>query len=142
MGAWGIGILQDDTACDHRDDIADAEDLAAELEQRLRRVLAIDPNEYLEYDACFDALVPAAIVDAYVNGTAHDGLEKFRKDHPKAELRALSSLAAAAVGRVLQPNAELHELWAENEGDYPVWKNSLEGLRTRLARIGKDPDRR
>ena len=43
------------------------------------------------------------------------------------------AIAASAVGRVLQPKAEIHELWAENEDDYPKWKASLESLRSRLS---------
>ena len=132
MGAWGIGIFEDDTGCDTRDDIADAKDLVAELDQRLRSVSG-DPGAYLDYENCFDALVPAAIVDAYLNGTSYDGLDKLRERHPKANLEPLKPLAAAAIDRVLGPKAEIHQLWAENEGDYPAWKSSLESLRARLA---------
>lgn len=135
MGAWGIGIFEDDTGCDARDDIAEASDPVAELSQRLQRVSMLDRNEYFGYEYCFDALVPAAIVDAYVNGTSYKGLDEFREQHPKLELRSLASSAAAAVARVLDPNAEIHELWAENEEDYPEWKKSLEGLHSRLAAV-------
>jgi len=133
MGAWGIGIFEDDTGCDVRDEIADADDLATELEQRLRRVSAFEQTEYLEYEDCFDALVPAAIVDAYVNGTSYSGLDEFREKHPTLDLHGLRLLASAAVGRVLEPKAEIHELWAENEEEYPAWKRSLEDLRARLG---------
>jgi hypothetical protein len=133
MGAWGIGVFEDDAGCDIRDEIADAEDLVVELERRLRRVVDADANEYLEYDDCFDALVPATIIDAYVNGTSQERLEEFRAQHPQADLRGLMALAASAVGRVLLPKAEIHELWAENEDDYPKWKASLESLRSRLS---------
>ena len=77
--------------------------------------------------------MPATIVDAYVNGTSQEKLEEFRSQHPQADLRGLKALAASAVGRVLQPKAEIHELWAENEDDYPKWKASLESLRSRLS---------
>jgi succinate dehydrogenase/fumarate reductase flavoprotein subunit len=135
MGAWGIGIFEDDTGCDTRDDIAEAADPVAELDRRLRRVSMLDRSEYFESEYCFDALVPAAIVDAYVHGTSYKGLEEFRGQHPRLELHSLASLAAAAVARVLEPSAEIHELWAENEEDYPEWKRSLEDLQSRLMSV-------
>jgi hypothetical protein len=133
MGAWGIGVFQDDTGCDVRDDIAESSDIATELRDRLQRVISTELAHPLDYQECFDAIVPATIVDAYVNGTSLVGLDDFRKQHPAVNLEGLASLGAAAVDRVLAPNAELHELWAENKEEYQAWRTSLEGLRDRLA---------
>jgi len=40
--------------------------------------------------------------------------------------------AAKAVERVLAPDGELHELWAENEDEYPRWEAMLKALAVRL----------
>jgi hypothetical protein len=127
MGAWGTGIFEDDCGCDVLSDILDAEDLIGELSERLSRALETDT---IEYDEAFDALVPAAVIDAYVSGTSYTGLGEL-PPRP-AKIGELRGRAAEAVTRVLAPGVEIHELWRGNPTDYPRWKANLEGLVKRL----------
>jgi hypothetical protein len=127
MGAWGTGIFEDDCGCDVLSDILDAEDLIAELGDRLSRALETD---YIEYDEAFDALVPAAVIDAYTSGTRYTGLGELPPRPPK--IGELRGQAADAVSRVLGPEVEIHALWRENSADYPRWKQNLEQLVVRL----------
>jgi hypothetical protein len=127
MGAWGIGIFEDDDGYEHLDELLAAEDLVTALAEHLDDVLG-SPG-YLDYGQAFDALVPAAIVDTYVNGTEHEGLDEL-PPRP-AGIEKLRPSAAKAVERVLGPNVELHELWAEND-EYPAWKAMLKALAARL----------
>jgi hypothetical protein len=127
MGAWGTGIFEDDCGCDVLSDILDAENLTEELSERLSRALETDT---IEYDEAFDALVPAAVIDAYVSGTSYTGLGDL-PPRP-ARISELRRRAADAVSRVLSPDVEIHQLWRENQADYPRWKANLEGLVARL----------
>lgn len=65
-----------------------------------------------------------------MNGTEHKGLDELPPRPPGIE--QLRPRAAEAVERVLGPDVELHELWAENEDDYPAWKAMLKALAARL----------
>src|SRR5947208_14649544 len=99
MGAWGTGIFEDDCGCDVLSDILDAEDLIGELTERLSRALETDT---IEYDEAFDALVPAAVIDAYVSGTSYTGLGDLPPRPPR--ITELRTRAAQAVARVPSPD--------------------------------------
>ena len=74
--------------------------------------------------------LPVVVIDAYVSGTAYTGLGDL-PPRP-ARISELRGRAADAVSRVLRPDVEIHQLWRENQADYPRWKANLEGLVSRL----------
>jgi len=134
MGAWGTGIFQDDTALDF------AVELQEEDEPFDRMQVAFDEAasaEYLEYDAAQAALVGAAVLDAVLSGSplsgAEDDLRAWVGGLDPEEARPLRASAAKACARVLAPASELDELWAENEEDYPAWREQVAQLASRLA---------
>ena len=138
MGAWGIGIFDDDTAYDFFDDIeADAPGFFA---RSFRTATAAD---YLEYDDGIAALVSAAYLDNLLNGTTYKhengeeegpaNVNRFAEYYSGPSLRHLVPAAVEAVRSVRTGNSELRELWEENEEDYPSWQAMLEALEERLS---------
>lgn len=135
MGAWGTGIFDDDTSLDLLPEIEQAANLREELERRLHGVVSGGKlrSDDPDYVAAFDALVPAAIIDAYVNGTHIEALGGLRERHPSATLQPLQALAAEAVARVIETDNELRRLWSES-AQYAEWRTNLVDLRARLLR--------
>ncbi len=134
MGAWGSGILEDDTALDFLDELREANGPF----ERMRRALEDAAGaEFLDYDAGQAALVSAAVVDtALGGGSLADDAEEVRAwlaALGAADARPLRPLAARALGRVLAPGSELHELWSENEEEFPRWKGAIEAIAARLT---------
>jgi len=134
MGAWGVGIFDDDTAMDFLNELTDSKNPLKLMKSALEDARAA---KYLEYDGGQSALVTSAITDAILNGTQHavglDGLDTFVAKHKSSDVSSLKSLASAAVRQVLSEGSELRELWAENVDDYPKWRENLESLASRLA---------
>ena len=141
MGAWGIGIFDDDTAYDFFEDIE--ADAPAFFARSFRTATAAD---YLEYDDGIAALVSAAYLDNLLNGTTYDhdhteeegitNVNHFAKYYSGPSLGHLVPAAVEAVRSVRTGNSELRELWEENEEDYPTWQAMLEALEQRLSSSG------
>ncbi len=134
MGAWGTGILQDDTALDFLEELRADEDPMAMIREALE---AAEGASYLEYDAGQSALVAAAVVDAVLNrSNLAGGDEEVRAwlaALDLAEALPLRAAAAKACVRVIGAASELQELWAENEEEFPRWRQGIEGLAARLT---------
>jgi len=134
MGAWGSGILEDDTALDFLEELRSGDD-AVEL---AREALAeAGDAKYLEYDAGQAALVSAAIVDAVLHGTSLgadvEGLAEWLGGLQAAEWAPLREDAARGCLRVIGSASELQELWSENEEEFPRWRRQIETLAARLV---------
>lgn len=134
MGAWGTGILEDDTALDF---LAELRTERRPLE--LMRTALADARgaDYLETDLCNAVLVSAAILDAVDRGAPLEGADAevngWIATLDRAGAKGLRPAAAAGCRRLLAPGSELQELWAENEEDYPRWREQVEALAARLA---------
>ena len=61
-------------------------------------------------------------------------VDTFPDRHPEIDFRELRSNAVLALNKVLDDKSELNELWAENEEDYPSWRQGIEKLIQRLNR--------
>jgi hypothetical protein len=133
MGAWGIGIFDDDTAMDFLNELTDSKDPLKLMKSALEGARAA---KYLEYDGGQGALVASAINYTLLNGTQHavglDELDTFVAKYKGIDVSSLKSVAGAAVRQVLSEGSELRELWAENVDDYPKWRENLESLAGRL----------
>jgi hypothetical protein len=134
MGAWGIGIFQDDTALDFVGDLRDEDRPFDRMRAAFEDAAS---TEYLEYAAAQAALVSAAVVDAILSGSTildvDDDLRSWVGGLDPDEARALRTIAAKACTRVLAAGSELNELWSENEDDYPRWQAQVAQLASRLS---------
>jgi len=135
MGAWGVGIFENDDACDYIASILDQSDLTqidAKLDQILNRKEA-----YLEAPEGSEGLAAAEIVarlkgnwgvrDAY---TAE--LDKWVEVVGAVPTNEIVAKARGCVARVLREPSELLELWGEG-GELEVWKATVLDLLERLV---------
>jgi hypothetical protein len=132
MGAWGVGIFENDSASDwwYSFDDEPMEALAAAFAST-RGV------DFVEGDAGCAAAAAAEII-----ARAHD--PSFGEFSPEKveridEMRnailaapALKSEAAAALKAVLGQNSELAQLWAE-EDEFEAWKASINDVLNKLT---------
>ena len=138
MGAWGYGYFEDDSALDFAAEVEDAAQPATVLREALQTALQA---EYLESEEGSAVIVAAAYIDQQLHGTRFSpagrskplAVDSFAERHPAVDLAPLRETAVAALRRVLAPDSELHELWAENETDYPAWRQGVEQLLQRLS---------
>jgi hypothetical protein len=134
MGAWGVGMFDDDSALDFLGELAEVDDPASLMRQSF--VVATD-SDYLEYDSAQSVVVSAAAIDTLLNGTHHrddlDLLDSWVNRNRNLNVAPLKPLAVAAIRRVLSEGSELRELWSENAKDYPAWRSGLESLAARLG---------
>jgi uncharacterized protein DUF4259 len=133
MGAWGVGVFDDDAALDFLAELADS---SRPLQLMSNAFEEAQGAEYIEYDLGQSVLVSAAVIDAIMNGTRHaeslEELDSFVESQKSLEVSPLRKNASAAVRLVLSEGSELRELWSENAADFPAWRTRLESLAGRL----------
>ena len=133
MGAWGAGLLEDDTALDFLEqELLPLADPRPAMEAAFRAVLEA---KYVDYDMGHGALVSAAVIRAALRGEPLKGMGE-EGESEAVWLEGLSSLnfsslrplAAQACRRVATEPSELCELWAENDELFEDWLvQSFEG---------------
>jgi hypothetical protein len=130
MGAWGEGVLENDTALDWLGDLSEQPQI-----QTITIALSDAANEtdYLPADAGCEALVAAELV-AYALGRAPSDpdvrLSALADDLDG--LREHATLAAQAVAVVADTDrSELTDLWTE-DGPNDDWDKVLADLAARL----------
>lgn len=132
MGAWNVGIFDDDTAHDCLDEVIATEPIDY-FEKSFK--FAIEAS-YLEYNDCHRVTVSSAIIDMILNKTQyeiiHNSWEKWINNHKDLKPYLIIDLAIQALEKVISEDSELNELWSENEVDYPKWKKNIELLILRL----------
>ena len=133
MGAWGVGLFDDDSALDFLGELTEAKDPLNLMRRSFESAAA---SEYLEYDPAQSVLVSAAAMDTLLYGTQHaddlEGLESWVQRNKILDVAPMKPLAVTAIRRILSDGSELRELWAENAKDYPTWRGGLESLAARL----------
>lgn len=89
-----------------------------------------------------ELLVVGAILDSLLNGNDHgavtEGYEEWLAAQDATGLKALAPSIARGLTAVISDDAELNELWQENEEDYPAWKANIEKLIDSLERVGTE----
>ncbi len=138
MGAWGHGYFEDDAALDFMQDVEDSENPKQLFKDAFE--FAIE-SDYLDSDDANAVIVASAYIDRQVNGTKfsspeHEELlevDTFPERNPDTDFSTLREKAIIALQKVLDEGSELNELWAENEEDYPAWKQGIEQLIERLS---------
>ncbi len=134
MGAWGIGIFENDTACDFAATVAEGNGLLV-LENALDRVLAAETN-YLEAPDAEEGLAAADIV-ARLKGrpgaqTAYTAkIDAWVQRSKATPSEVLIEKARRSIARILTEPSELLELW-QDTADFEVWKSSVEEVSRRL----------
>ena len=131
MGAWGEGVLENDTALDWLGDLEEQPQLETVT---IALSEAASEDDYLEASAGCEALVAAELV-AYALGRPpsepEERLISLAADLPG--LREHAGLAAQAVALVGDTeHSELSDLWHEG-GENDGWDASIADLRARLV---------
>jgi Domain of unknown function (DUF4259) len=137
MGAWGVGIFEDDAAYEWVDKILDSDEPEEIFESIF--VYALDTN-YVEYDDCHGVTVCAAVIDMLVNKSKYDiedeDLLDWVNDHrSKVTVKPIIPQAIKALKVIVGKKSELNELWQENEEEYDFWKDKIERLISRLSSV-------
>lgn len=135
MGAWELGIFDNDTASDWAFGLDEVRDTSV-IEGALAKVLEVGA-EYLEAPAAEEGLAAAeAIARMRGNWGARDTHTELMDRWIEAvNIRPRDELvddAVAVVARVLAEPSELLELWIESD-DFDAWKVALANLRPRLG---------
>lgn len=120
MGAWGVGIFEDDTSCDLIDEAMD--DGALTL---IEEAMEVDMDQYIDFEDAHKIIVSAALIDTIVNATDHhyptENFDEWLKDQPHDEIAAFKDDIALRLHSVLA-DSELSELWQDEEESFPQWK--------------------
>lgn len=136
MGAWGAGILEDDTALDFiEEQLIPTRDPRAVMREAFEAALSAD---YVDYEMGHAVLVSAAAIRAAQSGQALEEDEaqewsQWREGLSGLDFSQLTPLAAQACLRVCAEQSELCELWSENEELFPEWKTGITSLAATLG---------
>ncbi|MHB1186974.1 DUF4259 domain-containing protein [Thiobacillus sp.] len=133
MGAWGIGTFENDDAADWLDELQASEDSAV-LQAALEK--PENGEEYLEAPEGIHILCAGEIIAALQGSPTADLPDEARdwvQEHKSLDVSSLIPIATRKIDQVLDDGSELHELWQENEADYPAWRESVSALKARLS---------
>jgi hypothetical protein len=132
MGAWGIGVFDNDDAVDWVSKLANA-DSSDVLSGAIDAVTNAD--EYLETPEG-SRLLCACEVIAALNGQPStnlpDEVRQWVKSHEMLDIAVLIPVALQAIDRVLGEDSELNQLWRESENEYPMWRETVLSIKGRL----------
>jgi hypothetical protein len=133
MGAWGMGVFEDDTSCDL---IVDA--METDATSFIRKAITYKDSEYLEYEECHEIIVAGVVMDSLLNGTQYaHGTEEFDEwlsNQNSEKLAAMKTGLHTCLLRVLSENSELNELWEENKDDYQTWKSNIVSIANNISK--------
>lgn len=144
MGAWGIGIFDNDDACDWIDELIEEDDIdficstfkkigSGIDDTLLSRMLEEKKELYIE-EPEGSAILAAAEIVAALNGKAGKDIPEeaiaWIEENMENSTQELLSLAKTAVKSVRE-NSELRELWEESD-DMEGWLAEVEDLENRL----------
>lgn len=128
MGAWGIGIFDNDDAADW---VWGLQDEGLHAAQRALQAAAAGGEVDASVGA--EALAAAAVVVALTTGSAEllEGSPEAAEwvaAHQDAESRPLLGTVVAALDAVLADGSELDELWSETD-EHDDWRATVGQLR-------------
>lgn len=129
MGAWGYGILENDTVLDWVEDLLETQDLGL-ITEAIEMVL--DDSELESYTAeialgAIEILV--ALQDRPGNEEYDEELEDWINRH-KGQGKELLVLSQKAIEKILS-ESELRELWEASES-FEEWVKVIKELERRL----------
>ncbi|HEX2898908.1 MAG TPA: DUF4259 domain-containing protein [Bacteroidia bacterium] len=133
MGAWDFGFFDNDGALDWVDELEDSENPKAFFKRAFADALK---STYLDQDGAHAVTVSAGYIDFILNGTHygedHEILLGFVARHPKLKVDDLRGEAVKALQKVIGPDSELNQLWAEAKDDHAKWRGTIQDLIARL----------
>jgi hypothetical protein len=135
MGAWGIGIFENDSALDWIAELVEENDesiIYSTLASIDNKVESITDTYIEEPDA--SAILAAAEIVAYLIGNPSDDLPEevvdWLEENKLNNISELLELARSSV-KTVKKKSELRELWEESE-ELDGWLSVVEELESRL----------
>jgi hypothetical protein len=134
MGAWGVGVFDNDTACDWASKLEVSKDISA-VRQAIGRILAVG-DAYLDADVACEGLAACEVI-ARLKGNRGPRnpytkrVDSWVTSHQATPQSGLIQAAVFAIDRVLSRPSELLQLWSEGD-DCESWLESLRDLRNRV----------
>ncbi len=132
MGAWEVGIFDNDMAADWSLDCCETSGITF-IKDALSVVYNFE-GDYLEVDECERGLAAAEVVADIKNGSVSNLPEDLQNWVGQQEIiidQDLIDAALQTIARVMI-TSELKELWEESEVHFPEWLAVIEDLRARL----------
>ncbi|OLV17918.1 DUF4259 domain-containing protein [Deinococcus marmoris] len=132
MDIWGTGPMENEAGAAFADEVV--QDGAFALAEAFD--VALDPDtDFLAAEEGHRTLAAAEILAAVLDGETQNitnaGLRVWIQEADPADLAHLQELAQEAVARVLGPDSELPDQWADN-ADADEWMSGVQTLRARL----------
>lgn len=129
MGAWGHGVFEDDTALDFMDELMGHSDPRPIMAQ----AFGVDGESGLDYEQGHAVLVSALVMRSVEDKEPLEEDEdpdwtRWRQSLEGLDFSRLYGPAVRSLQHLIGPNSELNELWAENEEDYPLWRQQAQDL--------------
>jgi hypothetical protein len=134
MGAWGVGIFDNDDACDWKYGLEKTSDLRV-VEAAIAAV-NVGEDGYVEAPSASEALAACEVI-ARLKGnwgarnSYTETLDKWVEAHPMTPGPQLVASAMRVIDRILAANSELLELWKDSE-EYEDWLKAVQDLRQRV----------
>jgi hypothetical protein len=132
MGAWGIGIFDNDDAADWISELESANDSEI-LSEAIG--LAMDAGDYLEAPEGSRLLCACEVIAALggqPSTNLPDEVRQWVGNHKTLDASELIPIALQAIDRVLGENSELDQLWKEDENEYLVWREKVLAIKSRM----------
>ena len=135
MGAWSHEPFGNDTACDWAYGLEEQRDFSL-IAQSIQSVLD-NGTDYLDSDLASEAIAAVEVLaKALGRGTQTDaytdGVDAWLKSISAKPSSDLLSKAKTALTRILGPDSELRELWAESD-DFESWESSIKALQSAVG---------
>ena len=112
MGAWGMGLFDDDTS---RDLLCDA--MKIDAQAFIKNAARHRESDYLEYTESHEVIVSAVIIDSLCNGTNYDhgeeGYDEWLAHQSIESIISFKNDITIGLRLVLSNNSELYQLWQE-----------------------------
>ena len=135
MGAWDIGVYDDDTAYEAIDELKTATSILSVMEKYFDDV---NNAEYIGYDEGNYALVAAAVIDSVTNNTTYrcdnDDYSLWIESLKTIDFSSVIAKAIKAVDAITGENSELKELWQDNEKLFNSWLEDKQSIKKRLVK--------
>ncbi|KOR90286.1 DUF4259 domain-containing protein [Paenibacillus solani] len=133
MGAWGYGILENDTVLDWVEELLETQDLSL-ITEAIEMVLDDREIESFTAETALGAIeILAALQDRPGNEEYDEELENWINRH-KGQGKELLVPSQKALGKILD-ESELKELWEESE-NFEKWVKVIKELEGRLIPTG------
>lgn len=139
MGAWGIGVFDNDDAADWVSELESANDSGFLSEAIDIAMSAGDYFEAPEGSRLLCACEVIAAIGGQPSTNLPDEVRQWVSNHETLDITALFPAALQAIDRVLGESSELNQLWKEDENDYSVWRETVLSIKSRMSASEKRP---